>query len=82
MASTCLVRAGFSRQGCDRWLCSWGNLNFEGSQGTFSVVQFGRGKDVSKFGESRREGVDGGGVPTRSVQREVYASDVWGNSVL
>ena len=62
-------------------LCSWENFNFEGSLGAFPVVQFGRGKDASEFGESRREGVDGGGVPARSVQREVYASDVWGNSV-
>ena len=62
-------------------LRSWGNFNIEGSQGAFPVVMFGRGKDVGEFGESRREGVDGGGVPARSVQREVYASDVWGNSV-
>ena len=59
-------------------LSSWGNFNFEGSQGAFSVVQVGRGKYVCEFGGSRRKGVDSGGVPARSVQREIYASDVGG----
>ena len=62
-------------------LCSWGNFNFEGLPGAFFVVQFGRGKDVCEFGESRRWGVDSGRDPARSVQREVYASDVWRNSI-
>ena len=48
-------------------LWSWGNFYFEGSQGTFSVVQFGRREDVFEISECRRKGV--------------YASDVWGNSV-
>jgi len=69
------VRARLNR------LCSWGNFNFEGAQRTFSVIQYGRGEDICGVSESRRKGVDSGGVPTRGVQREVYASDVWGNSI-
>ena len=62
------------------WLYSWGNVNPEGAQGAFSTV-FGR-EDICEVCESQRKCVDSGGISTRGIQHEAYASDVWGNSVL
>ena len=77
----CLLREGrvqSERARLDR-LCSRRDLDFKGAQRACTVIHFGRGKKkVCVFCECRAEGADSTGVPTGSVQCEVYPGNMGG----
>ena len=62
-------------------LSPWRHLDFERTWGTFTVVQFGRREDVRESGKCCGESVEGSGVPTSRVQREIYPANKGGDSV-
>ena len=83
MASACLKRTGLIKSVGARFnrLSPWRYLDFERTYGTFTVVQFGRREDVRESGKCCGESVEGSGVPTSRVQREICRTNVGGDSV-
>ena len=63
-------------------LSPWRHLDFERTYGVFAVVQFRRRKDVRIGDKCCRESVEGSGIPTNRVQREIYPTNMGRNSVL
>ena len=61
--------------------CSGRDLDFKGVQGACTVIQFGRGNNICVFYECRAESVDSTGIPTGSVQCEVYPLHSGGYSI-
>ena len=61
-------------------LSPWRYLDLERTYGTFTIVQFGGREDVRVGGKGCGEGVSGSGISTSGVQREIYPTNVRGNS--
>ena len=61
-------------------LSPWRYLGFERTWETFTVVQFGR-EGVRESGKCCGESVEGSGVPSSRVQREIYPTNVGGDNV-
>ena len=67
------VQSGRAR--LDRF-CSGRDLDFKRAQRAITVILFGRGKNVRLISERCAESIGSAGVPTGSVQCEVYPPDV------